>query len=269
MTRVIRAPARRPAGRRPGSSRSRCSGTGCRPAPRARCRRPADGSRASRSCTATSSPGVQKPHCTAPVSRKAVCTGCSSSSVASPSTVTTSRPCAWPAATRQAHTTSAVEVDRARPALALLAGVLGPGQPEPLTQDVEQALALPHVVGLPPLAVDRQVHPHRLGRLSLVVVPGPAEGAPGQHRQRVPPVGRRAAHVVDRRRVRSDQVAEPGRGGVRQVAPRLPQPVLVQRRRPGRPPPWARAAGSARPTRWRRRPYAGHRAAPARTTSPR
>ena len=42
----------------------------------------------------------------------------------------------------------AVEVDRAGPALALLAGVLGAGQPEPLAQDVEQALARPHVVGL-------------------------------------------------------------------------------------------------------------------------
>ena len=55
----------------------------------------------------------------------------------------------------------AVEVDRARAALALLAGVLRAGQAQPLAQDVEQALALPHVVGLPLLAVDRQVDPHR------------------------------------------------------------------------------------------------------------
>ena len=49
----------------------------------------------------------------------------------------------------------AVEVDGARTALALLAGVLGPGQAHPLAQDVEQALALPDVVDLATLAVDR------------------------------------------------------------------------------------------------------------------
>ena len=39
----------------------------------------------------------------------------------------------------------AVEQHRARPALALLARVLRAGQPEPLAQRVEQALALPDV----------------------------------------------------------------------------------------------------------------------------
>jgi hypothetical protein len=51
----------------------------------------------------TTSPGVQKPHCTAPHSRNASCTGWSSFSLASPSTVVTSRPCACPAATRHAQ----------------------------------------------------------------------------------------------------------------------------------------------------------------------
>ena len=96
-----------PAGRRRGSSRSPCSGTGCRPAPRGSPGRTGSASRASRSCVATISPGVQKPHWTAPACRNASWIGCSSSSHgASPSTVTISRPSAWPASTRQAHTSS-------------------------------------------------------------------------------------------------------------------------------------------------------------------
>jgi hypothetical protein len=64
------------------------------------------GTRASRSCAATTRPGVQKPHWTAPHSTNASCTGCSRSPSASPSTVVTSRPIAWPAATRQEQTGS-------------------------------------------------------------------------------------------------------------------------------------------------------------------
>src|SRR6185436_16221420 len=54
-----------------------------------------------------------------------------------------------------------VEVDRARPALALLAGVLGSRQTHPLAQHVEQALALPDAVDLVALAVDGALEPHR------------------------------------------------------------------------------------------------------------
>ena len=54
----------------------------------------------------------------------------------------------------------AVEQHGARAALALLAGVLRPGQPEPLAKREEQALARPDV-GLAPLAVDGQLDPHR------------------------------------------------------------------------------------------------------------
>src|SRR5207245_6094063 len=60
--------------------------------------------RPSRSCAATTRPGVQKPHCTAPASRKACWTGCRSSPSASPSTVRPSRPCGCPAPTRREHT---------------------------------------------------------------------------------------------------------------------------------------------------------------------
>src|SRR5215212_9134764 len=52
-----------------------------------------------------------------------------------------------------------VQQNRARPALALLARVLRPGQLEPLAQRVEQALAGPDL-GLALLAVDREFHPH-------------------------------------------------------------------------------------------------------------
>src|SRR5262249_22215756 len=55
----------------------------------------------------------------------------------------------------------AVQADRARTALPLLAGVLGAGQAHALAQDVQQALALPHVVGLLAPSVDGEGHAHR------------------------------------------------------------------------------------------------------------
>ena len=66
----------------------------------------------------------------------------------------------------------AVEVDGAGAALALLAGVLGAGQAQPLAQHVEQALARPDVVDRLLGAVDGEGHAHASGRLP-VVVPGP------------------------------------------------------------------------------------------------
>src|SRR5262249_36643688 len=55
----------------------------------------------------------------------------------------------------------AVEVDAARPALALLAGVLGSGQVEVVAQRAQQALPLPHAADLPALAVDGEAQAHR------------------------------------------------------------------------------------------------------------
>src|SRR5215813_6389240 len=49
-------------------------------------------------------PGVQNPHCTAPYSAKAFCTGCNCSPWASPSMVVTSRPWASSAKIRQEST---------------------------------------------------------------------------------------------------------------------------------------------------------------------
>lgn len=54
----------------------------------------------------------------------------------------------------------AVQADRAGTALALLAGVLGAGQAEPLAQHVQQGLALPDVVGLLGASVDGEVDAH-------------------------------------------------------------------------------------------------------------
>src|SRR5215212_10542749 len=57
----------------------------------------------------------------------------------------------------------AAEIHGARPALALLAGVLRAKKAEPFAQDVEQALALPDILRLLHLAVDLHPKPH--GRL--------------------------------------------------------------------------------------------------------
>ena len=106
---TTRRPASRPprAGRRRGSSRSPCTGRGCRRAPRGPRARRGTGSRSSRSVTATTSPGVQKPHCTAPaVDERLLDRVEVARRVASPSTVRTSRPSACAARTRQAQTTS-------------------------------------------------------------------------------------------------------------------------------------------------------------------
>lgn len=55
----------------------------------------------------------------------------------------------------------AIQADRAGTALALLAGVLGTGQTEALTQHVQQGLALPHVVGFLRTSVDSEVDAHQ------------------------------------------------------------------------------------------------------------
>ena len=97
------------------------------------------------------SPGVQKPHCTAPSSTKAACT---SDRRRVTGVVDRSQPFDGddPAADRSGgeHQAGAhqlvVDQHRARPALPLLARALGRGQAEPLAQDVEQALAGERVV---------------------------------------------------------------------------------------------------------------------------
>ena len=185
---MLIAPSRRPAPRR-RSSGSRCSGRGCRTAPRGSRPRSGSGTRASRSAVATTSPGVQKPHWTAPASTNASWTRWSS-----PSGEPLDRHDLVPVRLRGEHEARAderaVQQHGARAALALLARVLRPGQPEPLAEREEQALAGPDV-RLAPLAVDGQLDPHARHRSSARAC---------EHAQRVPAVRGRAAHVVDRAR---------------------------------------------------------------------
>ena len=120
--------------------RSRCSGRGCPRAPRGCRRRSARRSRASSAAVATTRPGVQKPHCTAPAATNARCTACS----AAVRREALDRDDLAPVGLRAVHEAGAhelaVEQHRAGPALALLAGALGAGQVEPLAQHEEQAL---------------------------------------------------------------------------------------------------------------------------------
>ena len=183
------------------------------------------------------------------------CTGSSRPPAASPSTVTTSRPSAWPAATRQAQTGSAVEVDRARAALALLAGVLRAGQAEPLAQHVEQALARPHVVGLRGLPVDRAGAPSSAAPLQAQVQRVRRASTASACRRyaavpRTSSIGAAAAATSSPKR--SHQSPAPAR-------PRVPrQRAGGERLRAAAP-----AAGSARPSRCRCRP----RGVPGRSAS--
>ena len=100
------------------------------------------------------SPGVQKPHCTAPASANASCTGCSVASPREPfdrDDVVAVRLCREDEARADEL---AVEEHRARAALALLARVLRAGKVEAVAERRQQALAGPDV-RLAPLAVDR------------------------------------------------------------------------------------------------------------------
>ena len=107
------------------------------------------GVRASRSAAATTSPGVQKPHCTAPASTKACLHRVEPVAVGEPLDrrhVVTVGLRREDEAGADEH---AVEQHRARAALALLARVLRARVAELLAQREEQRLALP-AVGLGP-----------------------------------------------------------------------------------------------------------------------
>ena len=192
----------RPAGRRRRSSGSRCSGRGCPRAPRGSRRRSGSALRSSRSAVATTRPGVQKPHWTAPaLDERLLHRGGARPSCARPSTVTTSWPSACAARTRQEQTSVPSRSTEHEPHSPCSQAFFEPGQPEPLAQRVQQALAAPDV-GLAPLAVDGQRDLH---------ASAPLQSAPGQDAERVAAVGGRAAHVVDRARRLRDEVGEAGR----------------------------------------------------------
>ena len=84
------------------------------------------------------SPGVQKPHCTASCATNAACTGCSSSPCARPSMVVTLRPPTSTASSMHEATGHAIEPDGAGRARAAVAADLGSGQPELIAQYVDQ-----------------------------------------------------------------------------------------------------------------------------------
>ena len=184
-----------PGAPRRGSSGTRCSGRGCPTAPRGSRRRSDPGSRRSRSAAATTKPGVQKPHCTAPVSANASCTGCSCRRSRAPRRVDDLVAVRLRGENEARAHELAVEQHRARAALALLARVLRAGQLEALAQRIEQALARPDV-GLEPLAVDSQRDPH---------ASTPLERARREDAQGVAAVGGRPADVVDRARRGGDR----------------------------------------------------------------
>ena len=177
----------------------------------------------SRWCTATISPGVQNPHCTAPSVRNACCTSVSAPSGARPSTVTISASDGGRGHHEARADRSAVEQHRAAAALALLARALGAGQSEALAQDVEEALAEPRVLHLVRLAVDRQ-------RVEL----GPEHRALAHANARWQQAGRRARRRRDGGRRRSS-------GGRRSGGPRRRHAGRTRRRRR------RRSSGSSRP----------------------
>jgi hypothetical protein len=156
---------------------------------------------------------------------------------ASPSTVTTVAAGRLRCRDQAGASRQAVQQHGARAALALLAGVLAAGQAESLAQREQQALARPDVVGRPGLAVDGE------GPLSWLG-PGPGQGSPGQHGERVVAVRRGAPHIVDGRRRGRDQLAEaPDQVGV-EVAP---VPGQFGRERLGRRGPARRRAAEPIP----------------------
>ena len=134
-----------PAGPRRRSSRSRCSGRGCRRAPRGSRRRSASGLRASRSAVATTRPGRAEAALHRAGLDERLLHRCSSLAVGEP----LDRDDLVAVGLRREHEARAderpVEQHRARAALALLARVLRARQPEPLAQREEQRLALPDV----------------------------------------------------------------------------------------------------------------------------
>ena len=92
---------------------------------------------ASRASAAMSMPGVQIPHCAAPVRRNAAWIGRRVVAVRPvPRRWRPSRPSSWPSGTRQAHTGVTVQADRAGAAVAGIAADLRPGQTKVVAQDL-------------------------------------------------------------------------------------------------------------------------------------
>ena len=176
---------------------SRCSGRGSPTAPRGSRRRSARGAAPAGRPPRRRGPGVQKPHCTAPASTNASWTRCSRSPSARPSTVTTSCPSACAASTRHAHTSTPSSSTEHEPHSPCSHAFFDPGtssfsrsaksSDSPSQQSASRSTPLTR---------------------SAILTQRPLERALRHHAQRVPPVGRGAAHVVDRRRGRGDALGE-------------------------------------------------------------
>ncbi len=148
-----------PRGPHRGSSGTRCSGRGCRRAPRGSRRRSGPGRgaggrprrRRTRECRSRTGPR--------PSRRRRLCTRWSSPSPARPSTVTTSCPSACAASTRHEQTSSPSRSTEHEPHSPCSQAFFEPGSSQPVAQRREQALAGPGV-GLARLAVDGELDPH-------------------------------------------------------------------------------------------------------------
>src|SRR5664279_4216033 len=157
----------------------------------------------------------------------------------------------------------AVQVDRAGATLALFAGVLRAGEPEPLAQHIEQALALPDPVGLPGLAVHLAVQLH-VSSSDSPPRPNPARGRPTRtgHASGTPRCRGRRRSAGRRRRPapRTSAALTPRSPPESTTGPTPPARLhrsTRRRRRPGAP---------GRQTRCRCPPADGPGAAPAQTS---
>ena len=159
------------------------------------------GTRRRRSAAATTKPGVQNPHCTAPASANASCTGWSSPSAPSPSTVTTSWPSACAASTRHEQTSSPSRSTEHEPHSPCSQAFFEPGSSS-RSRSVVRRLSPAQTSASRALAVDASARSSR---------EAPLERTPREHAERVAPVRGRAAHVVDRARRRGDLLREGAR----------------------------------------------------------
>ena len=169
----------RPRRSRPPSSCSRCTGRGCRRS-RSGSRPPSGAAFSARSAAAAiRTPGMQNPHWGTPWRTKASCSGWSAPCLPSPSIVRTERPAGLHGQDQAARDRLAVQVDRAGPAVAGPAPLLGPGEAEPLAERVQQGL----------VRLDEHLHRlsvHRAARAPAWARGGSSRDRSGRPRARAP-----------------------------------------------------------------------------------
>ena len=171
---------------------ARCSGTGCRPAPRGSRRRSGrvaaaqqvvGGDEQARACRTRTARRRRRRTPAAP--------GAARRPPARPSTVTRRGPGPGRPRPGRRRRRSPSRYTVQEPHSPCSQAFFEPGQAHPLAQHVEQALALPDVVGLPRLAVDRAVVIRMAQPPATESVQAQARVRRAMHRERVPPVRRR------------------------------------------------------------------------------